>query len=405
MRFGVNYVPSKNWWYTWSDWDAGSVRRDFESIASIGLDHVRIHCLWPEFQPNAGFVSPVMLERLSVLLDIAGACGLDVAVTVLDGWLSGFVFLPAWVGARNMFTDEAVIEAEMRLFSALAEQIGSHPRFLGFDLGNELGVMMGRGHTATPEQADAWQHRMFAHCYAVSPGRMHVNGVDHIHWFDNVGFTPQALACEGALTSLHTWYEFTGARARYAPLETGSTRLSEYCIELARAYHTDPRRLLWVQEFGATPEWMPAEVVSEFAERTIDGIAGCPDVWGVTWWCSHEIDRRFLDFHDLEYNLGLFDVDNEIMPVGRKMAEIIADHKANLRSAKRRTHAVVVPDSRADWALQADGSYPGWTYGALFMELAAGGIDSAVVTEGRASDPDYLASRGLAHLHRTPSAK
>src|SRR5208282_6834645 len=31
-RFGVNYTPSKNWWFCWNEWDADSIRRDLDAI-------------------------------------------------------------------------------------------------------------------------------------------------------------------------------------------------------------------------------------------------------------------------------------------------------------------------------------------------------------------------------------
>src|ERR1700751_1792323 len=50
-RFGVNYTPSKNWWFCWNDWDAGSIARALDAIAALGADHLRIMLVWPFFQP------------------------------------------------------------------------------------------------------------------------------------------------------------------------------------------------------------------------------------------------------------------------------------------------------------------------------------------------------------------
>lgn len=55
MRFGVNYVPSVNWFYSWADFDEAAVRRDLEAIRALGFDHIRAHLLWSYFQPNPGF--------------------------------------------------------------------------------------------------------------------------------------------------------------------------------------------------------------------------------------------------------------------------------------------------------------------------------------------------------------
>ena len=39
-RFGLNYVPSKNWYYCWNDWKPDDIARDFDSIAAIGADQI-----------------------------------------------------------------------------------------------------------------------------------------------------------------------------------------------------------------------------------------------------------------------------------------------------------------------------------------------------------------------------
>ena len=169
-RFGVNYVPRKRWWYCWLDWDQAAIEEDLSGIAGLGLDHIRIQCLWPHFQPGIGTVSERALDHLHQLLDTADKAGLDVEVTVLNGWMSGLSFMPPWVAplvdpwhgkAGNIFTDAKVIEAEKLLFRRIAETVGGHRRFLGFDIGNELGVLQGtNGNRVTPAEADAWATEM-----------------------------------------------------------------------------------------------------------------------------------------------------------------------------------------------------------------------------------------------------
>ncbi|HXW76673.1 MAG TPA: hypothetical protein VEJ20_04610, partial [Candidatus Eremiobacteraceae bacterium] len=144
IRLGVNYVPSRTWWYAWGDWHADSIRRDLEDISSIGFDHMRIQLLWPEFQPNAAYVSEEKLERLAGLLDLADAAGLDVEVTVLDGQLSGFLFIPAWLidnqtgKVHDFITTPGLVEAQQLLFDTIGRRVGGHRRFLGFDIANEI---------------------------------------------------------------------------------------------------------------------------------------------------------------------------------------------------------------------------------------------------------------------------
>lgn len=89
----------------WLDWDQQAVVEDLSVIASLGLDHIRIQCLWPLFQPGITNVSERVLANLHALLDTAAGAGLDVEVTVLNGWMSGLSFMPAWVAPLKKPTE------------------------------------------------------------------------------------------------------------------------------------------------------------------------------------------------------------------------------------------------------------------------------------------------------------
>ena len=100
MRFGVNFTPRKRWWYCWLDWDKQAIADDLGGIAGLGMDHIRIQCLWPLFQPGISTVSDRMLENLHSLLEAAEfiralekrqgfkvACPEEIAYR--QGWISG----------------------------------------------------------------------------------------------------------------------------------------------------------------------------------------------------------------------------------------------------------------------------------------------------------------------------
>src|SRR5271157_6035546 len=135
--------------------------------------------------------------------------------------MSGLEFMPAWVaplvpswhgnGAGNIFTDQKVIEAEKLLLRRITETVGKHRRFLGFDLGNELGVLQGLNNPVTPDQADAWATQLLHYCEEIAPGKFHVNGVDDVHWFSDFGFSRENLATVGKATVVHCYVFFTGA--------------------------------------------------------------------------------------------------------------------------------------------------------------------------------------------------
>lgn len=402
LRFGVNYTPSKHWWYSWLDWDQQSIARDLQAIAALGLDHLRIQCLWPFFQPHINYVSATAVRRLRALLDLAAQVKLDVAVTVLNGWLSGYAFAPAWLepkwqGAkRNIFTDPEIIEAEKLLFKTIAEEVGRHPRFLGFDLGNELGVLQQRDYPVQTSAADAWAQALLAYCERLAPGKFHVNGVDHTHWFANFGFSRENLANTGAATVLHAYILFTGALERYGYQGVGSLHLAEYCIELARAYQQDLNRPIWLQEFGASADWMPADFIPEFAAQTIRNAVTCAGVWGFTWWCSHDLNPRLKGFAKLEYDLGLLDAANRVKPAGQVIARLIRELRQRPPAALARPVALVIADE-----LFTPKPYPPqWTVAKPYMDLIAKGVRPAIVLESRLKDAPYLKARGITDFVR-----
>jgi endo-1,4-beta-mannosidase len=396
IRFGLNYVPRKNWWYAWQDWDARSIADDFQAIASLGMDHIRIQCLWPVFQPGVSYISPAALGRLGELLDLAERSKLDVEVTVLDGWLSGYSFLPAWVGplndGKNIFTNADIIKAEESLFKTIAEGIGRHDRFLGFDVGNEINVLEeAGGNPANMEESDRWAMRMLDFVAKLAPGKFHVNGADDGPWFSDAGFSRQNLARTGSATVLHCYAYFTGALKRYRYDDAGNLHLLEYMVELAKAYETSPSRQVWVEEVGASPEWMPEQYIPTYADALIRNAASCGHIWGFTWWCSHDIDPSIKGFDSLEYTLGVLDQKNRVKPIGRMLARLAREMQSHPVREFERSTALVIPDGR----FPGTGESPGWTVGKQFMELVAQGVRPAIILESRAGDEPYLEARGI----------
>jgi endo-1,4-beta-mannosidase len=395
LRFGVNYVPRKHWWYCWQDWDRQAICDDFRAIADLGMDHIRVQCIWPFFQPEIDQVSERVLERLRSMMDVASLAGLDVEVTVLNGWMSGIAFMPNWLRQagirRNIFTEGDVVGAEKVLFRKIAESVASHPRFLGFDLGNELGVLQGMEDPATTRQSDEWAMDMLGFCNQIAPGKFHVNGVDHEHWFADYGFSRETLATTGSATVVHSYAYFTEALKHYGYSGVGSLHLAEYMVELAYAYQADQQRRVWVEEVGVSPSWVPDYDLSSYAERTVRNTAETGKAWGITWWCSHDLDPTIKGFNDLEYTLGLIGQDNKPKPLGKKLSALAAEFRDKQASSTDRKTALVIPDK----GLSQRPSPPDWTYGSAYMKLVSQGKKPCIVLKSNAHDEEYLRARGI----------
>jgi endo-1,4-beta-mannosidase len=406
LRFGVNYVPRKNWWYCWLDWDQQAVVEDLHAIAGLGMDHIRIQCLWPFFQPGISNVSERALANLHALLDAADGAGLDVEVTVLNGWMSGLSFLPAWVAPLlkpgdtsqgNIFTSTEVIRAEKFLLRRMAETIGKHRRFLGFDLGNELGVLMRAGNNPTTTgAADAWAKEMLRYCEEIAPEKLNVLGVDHSHWYNDFGFSRGVLANTGSATVVHSYIYFDGVLERYRYDDAASAHLAAYAVELAYAYQDDLKRPVWVEEIGVSRKECPLAYQPTYMENAVRNIAATGKAWGITWWGSHDIDRADKSFGDYEYELGLIDQRNQPKALGLKFAELAASLRRSPQPVERRSAALVIPEfglSQLSWP-------PDWRFAGAYMKLIERGIVPAIVLETRAKDEAYLRERGIMNLVR-----
>ncbi len=340
-RFGVNYVPTRSWWYCWNDFDAFAIARDLDAIASLGLDHIRIMLLWPMFQVNPTVVSAIHKERLATLMGLAKERGLDVCVVALNGWLSGYKFDPSFLNGKSIYTAEDIISSEEFYFREIAGVANAFDNFLGFDLGNEINCYQ----QADIADGDAWMTRLLDVAHQVSPGKVHVNGVDHQPWFREATFSPEALTAAQAIVPLHCWTFFTGALERGDALDRPAVNLLAALAANTRAHASDAAKPIWVQEYGSTQEWMTETEQMKYIERTtLRAIEG--GVSWFTWWCSHDIDPMY-EFASLEYGLGMMTVDNAVKPYAKVFHEI-ADAYRGKQVVVPSTVTPPLPSERTD---------------------------------------------------------
>lgn len=400
MRFGVNYTPSAGWFHSWLDFDADAARRDMEGIASLGVDHVRVFPLWGIVQPNRGLIRRAALDDIGALVDVAGEFGLDVNVDALQGHLSSFDFLPAWLVTwhrRNMFTDPDVVDGEVQYVRALAETLAGRPNVMGLTLGNETNQFAAHPHPdphpVTEAQGHEWLATLVAAAREAAPGLV-THSMYDAGWYDDTQpFGPAHAAQHGDATVVHSWV-FNGAAQRYGALAPGSVRHAEYLLQLSAAWNPDPRQPLWLQEVGAPTNVVPVEDAPAFVDATVRHAVRVAGVLGVTWWCSHDVSRELADFPELEYDLGLIANDGRIKPTGRAFAELAAELRGVGTDAPVSTGLILddgVPGFRAECG-------PGGAFYERWLRVAeAEGVGPQVVLASRQS-PQELAGRGVTRL-------
>jgi endo-1,4-beta-mannosidase len=315
-RFGVNYTPSKNWWFCWNEWDADSIKRDLDAIAALGADHLRILLIWPYFQPNPKWVSRLHLERLDQLLAVMGERDLDAVVTVFTGQLSGWFFLPPFNKAGSAFySDDAMWSAQEIFIRALAGVMMGKNNLIGFDFGNEINTCW----SAEPGVGDAWMTKMFSLMETVSPGHVHVNGVDEMPWFESTTFSPQALA-KRPMATMHCYPYWSGSLKFGGAMDPPSVKLMAANATLIRSYAGDPRKPVWAEEFNTCIEALNEKQQAEWLEKAVLAAIDSGVSW-FTYWDSHDVDRKF-EFNSLEYNLGLLTNDGQVKETGRVFRQL-----------------------------------------------------------------------------------
>ena len=382
VRFGVNYVPSGEWFYSWlaPRWDR--IRRDLEAIAALGLDHIRVLPLWPVLQPNRTLIREAALIDVRRVVRLAGEAGLDASVDVLQGHLSSFDFVPSWLSSwhrRNMFTDPECVAAQAALVEAVHGAVADLPNYLGLTLGNEVNQFSSRPHPtpmpATPEEVGAWLDALLGAVPSDGRGvRLHA-AYDAVWYQDGHPFLPTHASRYGEVTAIHSWI-FNGTAQHYGAMSQPSVRHAEYLIELSRAYAAERSRPVWLQEIGAPLNCLTESEAPEFCRRAVLAAASSDALWGVTWWCSHDVPRALGDFPELEYSLGLFDAEGQVKPIGKAFAEVAAEVRAGGRPAARTT-AVRIPA-----ALDRAALAPGGAVFTAWMDAAARGERPALVLAG-----------------------
>lgn len=406
LRFGANYTPRSQWMHAWMTLDLDEVRRDFGALADLGLDHVRIFPLWTVLQPNRTLIRAEAIDDVRAVVDVAAEFGLDASVDVIQGHLSSFDFIPSWLFTwhdKNMFTHPDALSGQVALVEKLGERLGGAGNFLGFTLGNETNQFSASTHPSpwpvTEAEAANWITTLLDAAQRAAPAQQHVHSEYDAAWYmDGHGFTPALASRLGAMSTVHSWI-FNGTAQKYGGRSVASDRHAEYMIELARGFATDPDRPIWLQEVGAPSNCLTPEETPGFLEATLRSAARTENLWGVTWWCSHDVSRSLADFPELEYTLGLVDQDGFAKPIGRRFAELIPELRRR-QAAPERSLGIVIEVDDDEIPVSRGAMSPGGSIFQAWVDACEAGVDPAFVTSVDAARPEVLAARGITELVR-----
>lgn len=178
---GVNYWPRQKAMYWWANFDAAEVAEEFDVIAGIGMNVVRLFLLWDDWMPTSGAVSPERLRDFGIVCDLAAARGLKLDVTFFTGHMSGPNWSPRWLldstapapspyvrqvisdgkivegFYRNMFHDPEALAASELLLKTVVGAYHQHDAIWMWNLGNEPDLF---AHPHSAQAGQEWVRRM-----------------------------------------------------------------------------------------------------------------------------------------------------------------------------------------------------------------------------------------------------
>jgi len=170
---GVNYdhdmsLPCplllEDYWHDrWAD-----VERDFQEIASLGFNVVRVHLQFEQFIQGPGMPNQANLQKLDQLVRLAERNGLLLNLTGLGFYRRERV--PAWYAGLG---DDAAMEAEAAFWTAVASRYPDDPAIFAYDLQNEPNVY--------PGDTEDVVGVPFAPCDPDGPGPAPATGFSYVH--------------------------------------------------------------------------------------------------------------------------------------------------------------------------------------------------------------------------------
>lgn len=199
------------------------------------------------------------------------------------------------------------------------------------------------------------------------------------------------------MTVIHSWV-FNGIAQGYGATSEECSSYALYLAELAKAFGKDSERPVWLQEVGAPENVLETDYTPEFCRKTVERAMDCRNLWGVTWWCSHDVPASMEDFPFFEHSLGLFDEQGQLKPIGRTFGELAAQYRSAL-PAQPKTVAVVIDVDEAGNPVNRSALGPGGSVCDLWMKLQVAGQRPTIITSQVAANQEALAQRGILELH------
>jgi len=372
---GCNYWASHAGTSMWRDWRPEVVDRDLAELAKGGIKTLRVFPLWPDFQPlhalrnwcghfkeysfgqepltddeagRAG-VDSEMIRRFDAFLSLARKHNLSVIVSLINGWMSGKLFVPPALENKNLITDPMAVSWEIRFVRYFVTRFRECNVIQAWEAGNECNCLA----PADRNQAYLWSASITNAIRASDSSRPVFSGMHGLLPNPTFNWTIQDQAEVNDVMTVHPYPLFT-PYCDQDPINT--IRTSLHATAEARMYTDIGGKPVIAEEMGTLgPMFADEQTAGAFLRTNLFSLWAneCP---GLLWWCGFDqihLKHPPYDWEAMECELGL--LRNDYTP--KAFFEEFGKFRRFLESfpvnplPRRITDAVcVLSDNQDQWA-------------------------------------------------------
>ncbi len=359
MKIGCNYWASNAGINMWLDWDADAIDKDFEIMSDFGIEILRVFPLWPVFhnlEPIyggggkllgiCGGIDTAAMEKFGFIVQTAEKYGISLIVSLINGWMSGRLFVPEPFYNRNVLTDPEAIKYQVEFITKFINKFKDKKEISAWDLGNECNVM---GEVASSSQAWLWMKTISSAIKNADNTRPVYAGM-HGLTLDGTWKISDAADCCDVLTT-HPYPLFTPHCGKDS---LGEGRSIFHAVAESRYYSDISGKPCIIEELGSLgPNVSSNEATADYLRKVL-GLAAEEGIEEVLWWCAFDQPFDYPPYGQiaLERELGLFTADRK----PKQAAFVIKDfEKIEIENSK--ADAICLLTEGQDHWLTAYGSY------------------------------------------------
>lgn len=316
MKIGCNYWASNAGINMWEDWNPKVIERDIELLSEFGIRVLRVFPVWPVFQKLEpvfggrgklldikGGLDSKAIERFSFLVETAEKYGVELIVSLINGWMSGRLYVPEPFYNRNVLTDPEAIRWQIEYIKEFVGKFKYKKEITAWDMGNECNVM---GEVESSSQSWLWMNSI-SNAIRSTDGSRPVYAGMHGLTVDGLWKISDVSDCCDVLTT-HPYPLFTPHCGKDT---LGEGRSVYHAVAESRFYSDISGKPCIIEELGSLgPNVASDEQTARYLHKVLE-LASEEGIEEVLWWCAFDqpFDYPPYDTIALERELGLFTAD------------------------------------------------------------------------------------------------